>query len=167
MIPPGDKKSILPVNVRLVKIMLSSGNSEYLVTNLPKEEFDINALKKIYHLRWGIETSFRYLKYNIALNSFNSIRRDFIIQEIYAKVIFYNLTRLMARCVTLPIKKTKYERKLSFSDAIGICRKYLLHPFKEHTIRDEMTRHVTDIRPERSFPRKTRSQRHKALCYRS
>ena len=35
---------------------------EYIIINLPFS-FDINDIKTCYRLRWGIETSFRYLKH--------------------------------------------------------------------------------------------------------
>ena len=39
----------------------------YITTNLPKEDFPVEEIKKVYAMRWGIETSFRELKYAIGL----------------------------------------------------------------------------------------------------
>ena len=35
-------------------------------------------IKELYHMRWGIETSFRELKYAIGLTSFHSKKRDYM-----------------------------------------------------------------------------------------
>ena len=75
LIPINDKTALFPMSVRIIRIKLDSGNTEYLLTNLMEDRFDIALLKKIYHMRWGIETSFRYLKYNVGLNYFHSCLR--------------------------------------------------------------------------------------------
>ena len=159
LIPVGDSDSVFPVSIRLVKLALPNGGHEFLVTDLPRRSFDTDKLRQLYNMRWGIETAFRYLKYNVALNYFHSIRRDFIIQEIYARVILYNLTMLLISCVSPPKQMTKYRRKFSISDAVVTCRDFLIHRFKNEEIEELLLRYLTDIRPGRSFPRKTRSKR--------
>ena len=46
--------------------------TEVIMTNLSQEEFSASEIKKIYGMRWGIETSFRDLKYTIGLNYYHS-----------------------------------------------------------------------------------------------
>lgn len=154
-----DKEALYPIKVRVVKILLPSGTPEYLITDLPKESFDSNKLKEIYRLRWGIETSFRHLKYNVGLVYFHSIRRDFIIQEVYARIILYNLTRLLINCVSLPKKNTKYKQKISIADATTTCRDFLIQRFKNDEIEEMLIRYVTAIRPNRSFGRRKITKR--------
>ena len=166
LIPEDDKDTTFPVSVRLVKIKLPGGDYEYLLTDLPGKIFGIDKLREVYNLRWGIETSFRYLKYNVALNSFHSIRRDLITQEIYSRVILYNLTMLLAHCVTIPQENTKYNRKIAVSDAVVTCRDFLIHRFRNEDILQLLVRYLTDIRPGRSFERKTRSKRFVPLANR-
>jgi len=163
LIPPDDKNALMELSFRLVKFPLPSGVNEFLVTNLPSKDFSIKDLKELYHLRWGIETSFRYLKCNVPLNSFHSIRRDFLIQETYARVILYNFSLMIVQCITLPAKDTKYQYKLSVSDAISICRDFLIHRITNAEIEKLLCRYLTDIRPGRSSPRKKRSKRYIAL----
>lgn len=43
---------------------------EVLLTNLNRQEFPLPRMKKLYHLRWGIESSFRKLKYDLAVSNF-------------------------------------------------------------------------------------------------
>ena len=166
LIDENDKDSLYPIRVRLVKVMLPSGLPEYLITNLPKESFDANKIKEIYRLRWGIETSFCYLKYNVGLVYFHSIRRDFIIQEIYARVILYNLTRLLINCVSLPKKNTKHRQKISVADAVVTCRDFLIYRFKNEEIHSLLTRYVTPIRLNRSFYRRKHTKQFVSLTNR-
>ena len=57
-----DGKHLCVVQFRVLKIKTASNTFEYIITNLPFS-FDINDIKTCYRLRWGIETSFRYLKH--------------------------------------------------------------------------------------------------------
>lgn len=78
-------------DVRMVKIELSSGESELLITNLSQEEFSRKELGELYGMRWGIETSFEKLKYSLFIENFISKKEDSIRQEFYASLIAYNL----------------------------------------------------------------------------
>ncbi|MFR2170345.1 MAG: transposase [Anaerostipes hadrus] len=42
----------------------SNGQKECLITNLPANKFPPETLKKLYCIRWKIETSFRLIKYS-------------------------------------------------------------------------------------------------------
>ena len=166
-IPAEDKESVFSMSFRLVKIKLADGNYEYLITNLPQNEFRAETIKELYRLRWGIETSFRVLKYNVSLNSFHSIRRDFIVQEIYARLIIYNLTMSLVHSVTVKKKDTKYQYKLSVSAAVITCKDYLIHKIKNDEVKYELLRHLTPIRPGRKYVRKKRSKRYVPLTNRA
>lgn len=160
LIPLGDRTSVLQFSCRIVKLALPGGGSEFLITNLPRDRFPKAVLGELYRLRWGIETSFRFLKYNVSLTSFHSIRRDLIRQEIYAKVILYNFTMMIVRLVPPPKKDTKLSYKVSISDAIVTCRDFLIHRIKNAEIAALLYRYLTDVRPGRTFPRKVRGRRY-------
>ncbi|NOJ73972.1 transposase [Paenibacillus alvei] len=40
-------------------------------------------------MRWGIETSFRALKYIVGLTNFHAKKRESITQKIFARMILY------------------------------------------------------------------------------
>ena len=159
----GDKISTYTLSFRLVKVELSKDTYEYLITNLPEEDFPISEIKALYHLRWGIEVSFFFLKYGIAMNYFHSIRRDFIRQEIFAKLILYNFIALIVSCVKVPDRETKYTYQVSFSDAIYKCRKFLLTTMKSSRLLELLLRDLTPLRPGRSRERNMKSQCLKSL----
>ncbi len=56
----GDKGNY-PINFRVVRFAISENNYEVIITNLSENEFPAKRIKEIYHIRWGIETSFREL----------------------------------------------------------------------------------------------------------
>ena len=58
-------KKFYTLNFRVVRFAISEDSYESIITNLPKEDFPVEEIKKVYAMRWGIETSFRELKYAI------------------------------------------------------------------------------------------------------
>lgn len=51
---------------RICRFQLDNGEFETAATPLPRS-FTLEDVKTLYHLRWGIETSFRVLKYTLGL----------------------------------------------------------------------------------------------------
>ena len=72
---PKGSKDMYSLKFRIIRIKIAEGKYETIVTNLWDNEFSANDIKKIYKMRWCIETSFRELKYNIGLISFHFIQR--------------------------------------------------------------------------------------------
>ncbi len=59
------------VRLRLVKVVLSTGEIEILATNLmDSEEISLADLKDLYHQRWGVETMIDSLKNQFLLTIF-------------------------------------------------------------------------------------------------
>lgn len=167
-IEKGNRISEYEIPFRLIAIKLDNGNYEYLITNLPMK-IGFSGMKDYYHLRWDIEKSFLFLKYGVALNYFHSIKREFLIQEIYAKLIMYNFISLLVACVAFPDtnKNLKYKYTASFKDAITIGRDYLLGRINPEDVIPLMESYKKPIRPDRKQPRKLRSQRLRTLQNRS
>ncbi len=114
-------------------------------------------------MRWGVETSFLYLKYNIAMNYFHSISRDSISQEIFAKLVLYNFISLIVSCSELLGTNSLYPVQISFSDAVYKCRAYLLSVIPGKKLLELLLRDLTPIRSGRSYERNIRSQCLKSL----
>lgn len=53
-------------SVRVVRVILKSGEIETLITNLSEDEFSADDFLDLYFLRWGIETTYDTLKKQIA-----------------------------------------------------------------------------------------------------
>lgn len=74
---------VFPITFRVVRFLIDESRYEAILTSLNEKEFPANAIKELYAMRWGIETSFRELKHTLALNKFHSKKVGHIHQEIY------------------------------------------------------------------------------------
>lgn len=162
-IPAGSRETD-QFHVRLVKFELSSGNSEYLLTNLPRSEFSLSDLKELYHLRWEIETSFRHLKYASELIHIHSLKPEFIFQEIYAKLICYNFGAAVLNSVNKPVTKKKHIYKVEKTYLIKVCIRFLKGKIKD--LESLVVKRMVPVRAGRSFKRNIRRQHADTLQYR-
>ena len=113
------------LSFRVVCFPISESTCEYIVTNLSRDEFPAERIKVLYNARWGIESSFRKLKYTIGLSNFHACKPDFIKQEIWAKLLAYNITETMINQTVLEEHQTKHTYKVNFTRAAHICRVFL------------------------------------------
>ena len=60
--------------------MVSGAKVEYMYTNLPKEDFILDEIRELYNRRWGIETSFRDIKYAAVMLFFHSLKKQLLLQ---------------------------------------------------------------------------------------
>lgn len=143
------------LSFRVVRFKLSDNTYECLVTNLPREEFDIQKLKLLYFARWSVESSFRKLKYTIGLCNFHSYKPDYIKQEIYARIILYNVTETIINNTIIEKHETTHCYKVNFTVAAHISRIFLRVTTKEDSI-DVMKilqSELIPIRDNRQYPR--------------
>lgn len=143
------------LSFRVVRFKLSSGEYETLVTNLPADGFPPEKLKELYFRRWGIETSFRTLKYTIGLTKFHARKAASILQEVWARLISYNFTSAVMDDVQIPVKKTQHTYKVSVSAAVLVCRRLILTLIAgaRFDFVGILARELIPIRKDRSFPR--------------
>lgn len=116
------------------------------------------------------EGSFRELKYTIGLIDFHSRKRNFIEQEIFARLILYNfceLTTYHATETKTASSETKHTYKINFSTAVNICRAYLRDGGDKTEQMLLIQRHLTPIRGGRSYPLKLRAKRNRDFMYRA
>lgn len=87
-------KGLLPwqFSIRCVRVRLENDTEEILITNLPRKAFPKRKIKELYHLRWGIETSYNYLKHALYIEEFTSRKDNGIKQDFYASLWAANVT---------------------------------------------------------------------------
>ena len=151
------------MNLRVVRFKISDSCFETVITNLPKDEFPPELIKKLYASRWGIETSFRNLKKNLGLELHHSKKVESIFHEIFARLTVYNFTALIAYQTSIREKLRKYQYKPSFSNAALICRHLFLGKVSPPDAEASIALCLTPIRPDRSIPRGPRSRR--SACF--
>ncbi len=74
---------------------------ETLVTSLPRKAFPSKVIAELYHRRWGIETSFRSLKYSVGLVNLHGRSEDFVAQELYAALTVFNFASRITSAVAI------------------------------------------------------------------
>lgn len=114
-----------PISFRVVRFPLPSGDYETVITNLSAAEFSPDELRDLYHLRWGIETSFRALKYTIGLTHFHAKKQESITQEIFARMILYNFAEMITSHVVISQKDKRHLYQVNFTVAVHVCRHFL------------------------------------------
>lgn len=161
-----DPAEFYTLNFRVVRIEIKENTFEMLVTNLSEEEFPKEELKKLYAMRWGIETSFRNLKYIVGMLGFHSRKSESVTQEIYASLIMHNMTQLVASCVKLPERETKYDYTVRFSIATAIIKSLFLGDISPPDAEILIRRNISPIRPNRNYSRKPRAKAQIQFTYR-
>lgn len=141
------------LHFRLVRFPLSENSYETIITNLPVDTFPTDEIKKLYAMRWGIETSFRDLKYTIGLLHFHAKKVDYILQEIFARLIMYNFSELITSHVVIQKENRLYEYKVCFSSAAHICKAFLFGSVDPPDVETLIGRFILPVRPDRSRPR--------------
>lgn len=141
------------MTLRFVMILLPNGNKECLVTNLPEDKFSPEKLKKLYHMRWKIETSFRLVKYSANLLEFHSKKIEFLHQEIWAKMIFYNFTTTITQHLPYEKDRGKYKYKPNMTNALHMCRQYLRNAKTPSDVECHILMEMIPIRDGRTFER--------------
>ena len=107
----GIRKSKLDtISYRLVKVILSTGETEILITNL-NNTFSISDLSEIYRLRWGIETCFGGIKNHQMLGIFSGYSPIAVKQDIWCNLIFYNLQTISSLEAAIKAKSISEKRK--------------------------------------------------------
>lgn len=160
------KRPFYPLDFRVIRFAITESSYECIITNLPQEEFTLNEIKKLYTMRWGIETSFRELKYAIGLPCFHSKKVEYIMQEIYAHLILYNYCEIITMNVVIHQKDTKHVYQMNYTIAIHICRYFLRNDISPPDVEKLIQKNLLPVRPGRSDPRKVRPKSVVSFLYR-
>ena len=83
-------------SARIIRLTLKDGRTKMLTTNLDAGQFPLSAIQALYARRWGIETSFRELKYAVGLIHLHSRKPDLVLQEVFAAFTVFNFTQAAA-----------------------------------------------------------------------
>mgnify|MGYP003292243017 CR=1 FL=1 len=149
-----DPVEFYELGFRIVRFKVTDDLYETVLTNLDKEVYPSEKLKVLYAARWGIETSFRDLKYTIGMLDFHSKKVMCIHQEIYAHLIIYNFAEMITSHVVIEKKQRKYTYKANFSVAAHMCRLFYLGKTTSPNLETIISRNIIPVRPDRHRERK-------------
>ena len=161
-----DPTVFYPLSFRIVRFPISEDSYETVITNLDAANFPPAELKKLYAMRWGIETSFRELKHTVGLQHFHAKKTEFVHQEIFARLTMYNFYELITQSVVIHQNNRKYAYKVNFSAAVHVCREFFLYDLAPSRVEALLTKLISPIRPGRSSPRKLKNKHPFGFTYR-
>ncbi len=115
------------MKMRVVRFSISHGSYECIITNLSQEKFSSDEIKQLYAKRWEIETSFRELKYALGLTRFHAKKPEYIVQEIWSRMILYNFCEIIATNAVVKQKAgCKHIYQLNHTHAMRIYCHFLV-----------------------------------------
>ena len=159
-----------PIKCRFICIELSTGEKEVLITSLlDTEEYPYELFEELYHLRWGVEESYKIDKHRLELENFSGTSVVAIMQDFFANILMGNLTAVLSSNLGGEInkkKKRKHEYQVNRTTALSKVKEFLAYLFSSLDVLQfiemlvgEFLLNVLPIRPGRSFQRKKQKRK--------
>jgi len=164
------KQGTESIQVRVIKFKLASGEVEVLITNITDKRLGKKAFKKLYFMRWPVETKYDIIKNKLQLENFNTRTIEGVQQDFYAAMYLTNFAASLAIDSKNNIdaarsnKNNKYEYKANMNELIGVLKDRFVYALVKDSesvqatmiddVLKEVERNVIPIRPGRSIPRK-------------
>ncbi|MDY5985761.1 MAG: IS4 family transposase [Lachnoclostridium sp.] len=171
MLDPGnhaasDTPGCESIPIRVIRVELDSGITEYLATNVMDPDITPEMFKDLYFLRWKIESKYNELKNRLEMEEFSGATPVSVEQEFYINMLCSNLCAIVKNdadekiaASSRPDNKYKYQANRSF--IIGrfkdLFTKLLCGKFQRSMICElfhSAARHRSQIQPGRKFARK-------------
>jgi hypothetical protein len=115
------------LNVRFVRVLLSTGKYEVLVTNLLDEQlYPTEDFKELYHLRWRCETFYGILKTRLNLEHFSGKTVESIYQDFYSTVFLTGLESILTEDsnVELLQRETTYPQQVNHAVSFNAIKNH-------------------------------------------
>ena len=161
-----DPAVFFELHFRIVRFPIPDTACETIITNLDASAFPLHDIKRLYAMRWGIETSFRNLKHTLGLLHLHAKKVEFVLQEIFAKLTMYNFCELITQSVVIRQAQKKHTYKVNFSDAVHICRQFFLGDVPPPILEAMLMRYISPIRSGRKDTRKLSQKPSASFTYR-
>lgn len=150
--------------IRVLKVILDTGETEYLVTDIKDTDFTADDFKELYFKRWKIESKYYELKEQWDLEKFNGATSRAVEQEFYITLFKSNYCAVIKNAADKDISsqhKGKKQYQCCRSHLIGrisvLLPRYLLRKNIEQSLDDlykEALRNKSLIRKGRKNKRK-------------
>ena len=116
-------------SVRVIRVELSTGETEILITNLKKSEFSKSDFLELYHFRWGVETAYNTIKNKFLIEKFSGRTVLSVYQDFFAAMFLFNCVSAIS--FTLNRKFTRLKRNCRYHyranhNLIVACLKFRL-----------------------------------------
>lgn len=154
------------VKVRLIRITLSSGETEVLITSLlDSREYANDIFKELYFQRWKIESYYDELKNKLRIEEFSGYSNQTILQDFYSMLLVSNIQTLIVEELNEELQNEqgnkKYCYKINSSLSYGLMKDRVIGILLDKKDMDEgimelkqlFKEHLIPIRPDRSNKR--------------
>ena len=160
-----------PLPVRLIRVELSSGEVEVLITSLLDEKvYPRRAFAKLYALRWGIEEHYKRAKQRLEIENFSGRSSQVVLQDFYAKVFAQNLAAIIATLAQWladeQYRHRQHRYRINFANALSKMKNTLVRLFLHDAplqlcwrLLQRIATCVEAVRPDRSYPRNLKNVR--------
>jgi len=155
-------------SVRVIKLLLPSGETETLVSDIFDESFSVQDFKELYAKRWGVESRYDIIKNKLQIENYSGVTPVAILQDFYATMFLSNVISIAQITTDTKIKERhkdkqlKYEHKTNVNILIGTIKdevvRVLLEPSKRKRAKrfrkllEQASKYSVSIRPNRNFP---------------
>jgi hypothetical protein len=175
------------LTLRVLKVILSNGETEILITDVGEDQLSQEDGKSIYFKRWGIETRFDELKHQFETENFSGETPTVIEQDFYATTLLSNIASLIEQDAQEEMqeknanKTLKYdEYKINHNILVGKLKNRLVEILLEENNKKkddmyqrliaELERNIVPVIRGRSFLRKKQNKANKYVkskrrCY--
>ena len=162
------EKKTIPV--RISKVILDTGEIEYLLCNVSQEIIPVSEMKEAYFKRWQIEIGYDILKNKLHVENFTGKTKITIEQDFYAQIYTFNVLQDIKHTANIKIqeknkdKDLKYEYKPNINILAGWLKNILIAVIFADTneekrklyniIIEKAEKNLVAIKPDRSYERK-------------
>jgi hypothetical protein len=163
----------VPLQLRLIRIELDTGETEILITSLLDENlYPYEIFSELYHERWPIEEDYKVMKCRIEVENFSGKSTLSVYQDFYAKVFSKNLISALSFPTRQVVSQTnqgkKYEYQINFTQTLSKSKGVLALLFNcsiekmislISDLHDIFIKTIEPIRPGRKYPRNHKVQK--------
>ncbi len=108
------------LKVRMSKVILDTGEIEYLLSNISEEIILPEEMKEAYFKRWQIETGYDILKNKLHLENFTGKTKITIEQDFYAQIYTFNVLQDIKNTNTRRIQEKQLNKNLKYKYKVNI-----------------------------------------------
>ena len=175
----------LEIKVRLIRIILDTGEVEVLVTSLLDEEkYPTEDFKELYYKRWGIETFYGTLKGRLNLENFTGKTVESVKQDFYSTIFISGLESILTEDAQKELdakKENKNPQQVNKAVSFNAIKNNVIELFYKENDNSKILEQLTElfktnpviVRKERKVERKESSpkvllnyhKRLKKLCF--
>ena len=161
------------LDCRVLKVILSTGETEYLITNVFDTELNCDDFKELYFERWKIETKYLEVKEHWKIEEFTgtgalAVRQDFFITMLHVNLAAIIKTQADEFIAQNANSRNVYQYRARRTYIIGKVKlnfiRWIICPFTQENIDDiilEASKKRSQVQPGRTRKRKRRTRARK------